>query len=71
MLEWDDAVIFDHDKIPQYEGFINKFWNASRYIALKAQETYGKKKITLSSIEKELEKMSSISKISIYGFWIK
>ncbi|PJA48958.1 MAG: hypothetical protein CO170_01060 [candidate division SR1 bacterium CG_4_9_14_3_um_filter_40_9] len=68
MLEGDELATFDHSKIHTYEEFINKFWNASRYIALKAERSYGKKKITLSTLEKELEK--NVLNLQDFDLWI-
>lgn len=68
IIQWNHDVIFDHDKIHMYDDFINKFWNAARYIAINSQAHYSKKGVSLTALEKELEK--DILKLQDFDLWI-
>ena len=63
-----DPIIFSHDQLQMYTEFLHKFWNASRYVSLKAGDLYGKKKILPSTLEKELAK--HVTDLQDFDLWI-
>jgi valyl-tRNA synthetase len=56
MSENASEIIYRQELVASYHDFLSKFWNACRYVATNAQEKYGKKKINLTSLEKEIGK---------------
>lgn len=68
MSQTQDSLSFSQEYLASYDDSIQKFWNACRYVSLAAEELYGKKKINLPAIEKELEK--HMDDLHDFDLWI-